>query len=88
MNQTFGDSRTVFVIHGLGWPPGRALTVTLAGVGAAPVHPVADGAGTFSYAINQDHEFFRSGLPLRTYHVVVTGPGGARAVSSFLVNRR
>ncbi len=88
VNQTFGDSRTVFVIHGLGWPPGRALTVTLAGVGAAPVHPVADSAGTFSYAINQDHEFFRSGLPLRTYHVVVTGPGGARAVSSFQVNRR
>ncbi len=88
MNQPFGDSRTVFVVIGRGWTPGRPLTITLAGVRASPVHPVPDGAGTFSYAINQEHEFFGSVLPLRTYRVVVTGPGGARAVTSFLVNRR
>jgi hypothetical protein len=88
MNQPFGDSRTVFVVIGRGWTPGRPLTITLAGVRASPVHPVPDGAGTFSYAINQEHEFFGSGLPLRAYRVVVTGPGGARAVTSFLVNRR
>jgi serine/threonine protein kinase len=83
--QTFGDSNTVFVLHGEGWTPGRAVTVTLSGR-ASPVHPIVDGAGTFNYAINQDHEFFRGGLPPGTYHVVVTAPGGARATASFVVH--
>ena len=87
MNQPFGDSRTVFVVIGHGWPPGRPVTIALAGVHASPLHPVADKAGNFNYAINQDHEFFSGGLPLRTYRVVVTAPGGARAVTSFIVNR-
>jgi hypothetical protein len=64
------------------------VTVTLIGVGPSPVHPVADSAGNFNYAINQDHEFFRGGLPLRGYRVVVTAPGGGRATAGFLVNRR
>ncbi len=86
MIQNFGDSHTVFVVIGRGWPPGQPVTVTLVGVGPSPVHPVADSAGNFNYAINQDHEFFRGGLPLRTYRVAVTGPGGGRAKTSFLVD--
>jgi hypothetical protein len=88
MNQPMGDSWTSFVVTGRGWAPGRPVTVALAGVGTSPDRVKVDGAGTFSYAINQDHEFFPGGLPLRAYHVVVTAPGGARAVASFIVNRR
>jgi hypothetical protein len=82
--QTFGDSHTVFVLHGEGWTPGQVVTVTMSGR-VSPVHPVVDGAGTFSYAINQDHEFFRGGLAAGTYHVVITTPDGARAMASFVV---
>jgi Protein kinase domain len=82
--QTFGDSDTVFVLHGEGWTPGQIVTVTLSGR-VSPVHPVVDRAGTFNYAINQDHEFFRGGLPTGTYHVVTTTPDGARAMASFVV---
>ena len=49
------------------------------------MHPIVDDAGTFNYAINQDHEFFRGGLPAGTYQVLVTAPGGARAKASFTV---
>jgi hypothetical protein len=87
MNQTSGDSRTVFVVIGRGWAPGSAVTVALAGVRASPEHPVADSAGTFNYAINQNHEFFRGGLPPRIYHVLVTAPGGASSMASFTVDR-
>jgi hypothetical protein len=83
--QSFGDSHTVFVLHGEGWTPGQKVTVTL-GRRASPEHPVVDEAGTFSYAINQDHEFFRGGLPPGTYHVVVTTPNGARGAASFVVH--
>ena len=83
--QAFGDSNTVFVLHGEGWTPGQIVTVTLSGR-VSPVHPVVDEAGTFSYAINQDHEFFRGGLPAGTYHVVASTPHGARAVASFVVH--
>jgi Protein kinase domain len=82
--QTFGDSHTAFVLHGIGWPAGQTVTVTLSGR-TSPVHPVVDGAGTFSYAINQDHEFFPGGLPLGSYRVVATTPGGARATAGFVV---
>jgi hypothetical protein len=83
--QTFGDSHTVFVMHGVGWAPGQPITVALAGVGTSPEHPIVDRAGTFSYAINQAHEFFRGAIPAGAYHVVVTAPDGARAVASFVV---
>jgi serine/threonine protein kinase len=83
--QTFGDSHTVFVLHGEGWTPGQTVTVVLSGR-VSPVHPVVDEAGTFSYAINQDHEFFRGGLPAGTYHVTVSAPDGARAMASFVVH--
>jgi serine/threonine protein kinase len=84
--QTSGDSNTVFVLHGVGWTPGQAVTVALAGRGASPEHPVVDGAGTFSYAIDQGHKFFGGGLPAGTYHVIVTAPGGGRAEASFVVH--
>jgi Protein kinase domain len=83
--QTFGDSHTVFVLHGIGWVPGQTMTVALAGQ-PSPEHPVVDAAGTFSYAINQGHEFFRGGLPVGRYQVVVTASGGARAEASFAVS--
>ncbi len=86
MSQPFGDGHTGFVVIGAGWTPGRRLTVTLRGVGVSSEHPVADSVGTFSYVINQSHEFFPGGLPPGTYHVVVTGPGHARAATVFTVN--
>jgi serine/threonine protein kinase len=83
--QAFGDSNTVFVVHGEGWKPGEKITVALSGR-ASPVHPIVDDAGTFNYAINQDHEFFRGGLPAGTYRVLVTAHGGAPAKASFTVH--
>jgi protein kinase-like protein len=88
MSQPAGDGHTGFVVIGAGWAPGRRLTVTLRGMGASSEHPVADGAGTFEYVINQNHEFFPGELPTGTYHVVVTGPGHARAVTAFTVDPR
>ena len=84
MYQTYGDSDTVFVLHGEGWAPGEPVTVALSGH-TSPVHVIVDEAGTFNYAINQDHEFFRAGLPAGTYLVVVTARG-ARATASFTVH--
>ena len=83
--QSFGDGHTVFVLHGVGWAPGLPVTVTLAGAGISPDHPVADRIGTFSYAINQAHEFFAGPLPSGRYQVVVTAAGGARAEAGFVV---
>ena len=83
--QKFGDSNTVFVVHGEGWKPGEKITVALSGH-ASPVHPIVDDAGTFNYAINQDHEFYRGGLPAGTYDVLITAPGGTRARASFTVH--
>ncbi len=87
MNQVYGDSNTVFVIHGANWPVGKQITITLVGVGSSPIHPIADGAGTFNYAINQDHEFFRGGLPTGVYTVLITGSDGAKAEARFMVQR-
>jgi hypothetical protein len=86
ISQDHGDGYTVFVIYGQGWPPGRPVTVSLTGVGASPERPIADSLGTFSYAINQNHEFYPGGLPLGTYHVLVTGANGKRATARFVVN--
>ena len=82
--QGMGDSNTVFVLHGIGWRPGQRVTVALSGRDS-PDHPVVDSAGTFAYAINQDHEFFRGGLPAGRYRVVASTPSGARATASFVV---
>jgi hypothetical protein len=86
MLQPVGDPDTIFVIHGTGWVPRSRVTVTLAGYGTSPVRPVVDQQGTFNYAVNQQHEFFRQPIPPGVYHVVVTGPGGRRARVRFLVN--
>jgi len=88
MSQATGDSRTGFVVFGGGWAPGSTVTIRLAGVPAPPEHAVTDGVGNFSYAINQDHEFFPGGLPVRAYRIVVTAPGGASASATFTVGRR
>ncbi len=86
LTQPLGDSQTIFVVQGRGWPPGVPITVALAGVRASPIHVIVDAAGSFNYAINQDHEFFRFGVPPGSYRVVVTAPGGERATASFVVN--
>ncbi|MGO9144155.1 MAG: serine/threonine-protein kinase [Streptosporangiaceae bacterium] len=86
--QPTGDSHTAFVVHGQGFVPGRAVTIAIVGVGASPEHPIADGQGTFNYAINQDHEFFSGGLPPGVYHILVTAAGGVRVTAAFAVNRQ
>ena len=87
MSQATGDSRTGFVVFGGGWAPGSTVTIRLAGVPAPPEHTVTDSVGNFSYAINQDHEFFPGGLPVRAYRIVITAPGGASAAATFTVGR-
>jgi Protein kinase domain len=87
LNQPIGDRATIFVVHGANWPVGKPVTVTLVGIGVSPIHPVADQAGTFNYAINQDGEFVAGGLQPGTYTVVITAAGGARAVARFMVRR-
>jgi hypothetical protein len=87
LNQPYGDPETTFVVHGGNWPPGQRLTVTLVGVAVSPIHPIADRTGTFNYAINQDHEFVRGGLPPGVYTVKVTDSAGASAKASFEVQR-
>jgi hypothetical protein len=86
VNQPYGDAQTVFVIHGSGFVPGTPVTVRLAGVGVSPDRPVADRQGTFNYAIDQGHYFFRGAIPPGTYSAVVTAPGGRSASASFRVN--
>jgi hypothetical protein len=86
MSQAFGDSRTGFVVFGQGWGQGSTVTIRLAGVAAPPRQVIADSAGNFSYAINQDHEFFPGELPRRAYRVVATAPGGATAAATFIVD--
>jgi len=85
LTQKMGDSNTIFVIQGLGWIPGRPITVRLLKAGTSRVHPIVDMAGSFAYAINQTHEFFRQGIPPGLYRVIVTEPGGLRATAKFTV---
>jgi len=85
VSQPYGDTATVYVIHGTGFAPGTPVTVRLAGVGVSPDHPVADQHGTFNYAIDQGHNFFRGAIPPGTYSAVVTAPGGRSASATFRV---
>ena len=86
VSQPFGDGDTVYVIHGSGFAPGTRITVRLSGVGVSPDHPVADAQGTFNYAIDQGHLFFRGPITPGAYTVVVTATDGQTASTSFLVN--
>jgi hypothetical protein len=85
VSQAYGDGLTVYIIHGSGYPPRRPVTISLAGVGPSPDRPVTDGQGTFSYAIDQGHYFFRGPIPLGKYTAVVTAPGERSASVTFLV---
>jgi serine/threonine protein kinase len=87
VTQPYGDSQTVFVIHGNGFVPFTSITVSLVGIGTSRDHPVTDLEGSFNYAIDQGHDFFRRSMPPGTYHVLVTGSGGRRATTSFTVNQ-
>jgi hypothetical protein len=87
VNQLSGDPNTTFVILGAGFAPGTHVTIQLVGAGISPDRPPVDPrGGTFNYVINQGHEFFPGALPVRSYRVLVTAAGGARAVASFTVN--
>jgi Protein kinase domain len=85
VSQAYGDDLTVYIVHGSGYAPDRPVMVSLAGVGAAPVSAVTDRQGTFSYAIDQGHHFFRGRIPLGTYTAVVTAPGEPSASVRFQV---
>lgn len=86
VSQAFGDGATVYVIHGSGYAPDALVTVSLAGVGASPVRPVTDQQGTFNYAIDQGHHFFRGPIPPGTYTAVVTAAGERSVRVSFRVH--
>jgi len=83
--QPFGDSYTVFLLHGVGWIPLTRVTVTLVGHGTSRNRPVVDGAGTFNSAIGLGYDFFRVPIPPGSYKVVVTGAGGRHATATFQV---
>jgi hypothetical protein len=85
VSQPIGDGNTVFIIRGQWWPVGKPVTITLAGVGTSPAHPIVDQNGSFNYAINQGHEFFADGLPAGTYTIRVTDATGASAQARFEV---
>jgi Protein kinase domain len=85
VSQIFGDGQTVYIVHGSGYPPGRPVTISLAGVGPSPNRPVTDRQGTFSYAIDQGHYFFRGPIPVGKYTAVVTAPGARSASVRFQV---
>ena len=86
VSQPYGDGDTVFVIHGNGFAPFKRVAVKIIGVRVSRDHPLADLQGTFNYAIDQGHEFFAGSIPPGTYRVVVTGPGGRSATTSFRVS--
>ena len=85
VSQAYGDGLTVYIVHGSGYPPDRPVTISLAGVGPSPDRPVTDRQGTFSYAIDQGHYFFRGPIPLGKYTAVVTAPGERSASVRFQV---
>jgi hypothetical protein len=86
MGQRYGDGYTVYVVHGSGFVPLTQVQVRLIGHGVASFRPTADERGTFNYAIDQGHLFFPGAIPAARYHVLVTGAGGRRASTSFLVH--
>ncbi|HEY4702434.1 MAG TPA: hypothetical protein VIH64_11120, partial [Streptosporangiaceae bacterium] len=86
LNQPSGDPVTGFVIHGMGFVPDTGVNVALVGHGTSAWHPEVDPVGTFNYVFDQDHLFFRGGMPIGSYQVVVTGSGDRRATVKFRVD--
>jgi serine/threonine protein kinase len=87
VSPAYGDSDTVFLIHGSGFIPLAPVTVGLAGVRVPPYRLLADRLGTFSYAFDQGHYFFRGPIPAGQYTVVARGSGGRSARVSFTVTK-
>jgi serine/threonine protein kinase len=88
MLQPQGDGDTGFVVHGVGWQPGRPVTIELTwrnGSKVSVLHPIPDIRGIFNYTIDQSHVFFPGRIPVGEYHVIVTAPGGRRATTRFAV---
>jgi len=83
LSQPTGDSNTGFVVHGGNWPPGKPVTIELVGQGMAPIPPIADRQGSINYVINEDHDFFRHGLPAGVYTVRAVGADGRSATARF-----
>ena len=93
VSQPFGDSDTVFIIHGTGFQQFVTVTVKLIGLGVSPDqpvtssdHPVTDLQGSFNYAVDQGHRFFRGTLPPGVYQVTASAPGEGSASVTFRVN--
>jgi len=85
VSQPSGDGHTVFVVHGSGFRPLTQVRIELVGSGFSPDGPVADQRGTFNYAIDQGHVFFRGLIPVGDYTVIALGAGGRRASVTFEV---
>ena len=88
VSQLVGGPNTLFIISGQYWPPKTYLSITLEIDGRSRtswIHPQTGRSGSFSYAINQDHEFFRGSLFLGIYTVRVTAPSGRHAQARFEV---
>ena len=85
LSQPFGDGHTVFVVHGSGFRPLTPVRIEIVGAGFSPVRPVADQKGTFNYAIDQGHVFYRGLIPAGSHKVVALGAGGRRASVTFQV---
>jgi Protein kinase domain len=82
----YGDSDTVFLVHGSGFVPFAPVKVSVVGVSVSPYRLVADRLGTFNYAFDQGHYFFRGAVPPGRYIMVATGSDGRRAQVSFTVS--
>ena len=79
MGQPQGDSDTGFQIHGSGFAPSTHVSVALVGFGTAKFEPQVDLKGTFNFTIDQDHDFFRKGIPIGTYHVLAKDSNGRQS---------
>lgn len=69
INPPLGDQYTGFVLHGSGWPPGRAVTVSVIGGRTAAVPASPGPAGTFDYLINADHDLFPGAIAPGRYKI-------------------
>jgi serine/threonine protein kinase len=79
MGQPQGDSYTGFQIHGSGFVPSTHVSVALVGFGTAKFEPQVDPKGTFNFTIDQDHDFFRKGIPIGMYHVLAKDSNGVQS---------